>query len=615
MWPRRKYTLRNQVTKKENTRNPLKWFAMDLHLHTPASSDYQEPKAGYLDILRRAEARGLDIIGFADHNTAAGYRNMQEEIERLRWLRSLKRMLPEEEQRLKEYERLLAKILVLPGFEFTATFGFHIMGMFAPDKPIREIEHILLDLNVPANQLELGSVTVGASADVLTAYRAIREAGGLVIAAHANSSSGVAMRGFKFGGQTKIAYTQDPNLHALEITDLEKMGRFSTAGFFSGAKPEYPRRMHCIQGSDAHRLDNDPRHRNNLGVGGRVTEVLLPEATFAALKDLFEGNDFARTRPRQAKQQAKVTEFDFVRSAREEGNNIVQQFQESLRGANLQTAIADICAFANTNGGTLFVGLSEDSRRPVIGVRNAQQTIRQLQQEISKRISPELHCTVDEQRTVGKTIVRVIVPRGEERPYAIDDSKIYIRTEAETGLAVRDEIVRLIAKSEQPSAPEAKLAKPSRAKKQPRKQGRKTQPAIGAQARPKIEAPPPAENAPRTGVEVVSMEERAGVPYYVVRDLRNGMLVNNVTEKSARKLWHYAIQEFAALPKEPAQLSADWRGDFGMLKHYSQHKQTRYDFVQRVNGGLRYYFGVTEDGVHGDWRQFVAGEEVPANGS
>lgn len=603
------------MTKKDNTRSPMKWFAMDLHLHTPASSDYQEPSASYLDILRRAEARGLDIIGFADHNTAAGYRHMQEEIERLGWLRSLKRILPEEEQRLKEYERLLAKILVLPGFEFTATFGFHIMGLFAPDKPIREIEHILLDLNIPAAQLELGSVTVGASADVLTAYRAIREAGGLAIAAHANSSSGVAMRGFNFGGQTKIAYTQDANLHALEITDLEKRGRFSTAGFFSGAKPEYPRRMHCIQGSDAHRLDNDPHHRNNLGVGGRVTEVLLPEASFAALKDLFEGNDFARTRPRQAKQQAKVAEFDFVRSAREEGNNIVQQFQESLRGANLQQAIADICAFANTNGGTLFVGLSEDTRRPVVGVRNPQQTIRLLQQEISKRISPELHCTVDAQQTAGKTIVRVIVPRGEERPYAIEDSKIYIRAEGETGLAVRDEIVRLIAKAEPFEAPEPKATQARRAKKQPRKAGRKAPATVPAAGRPKIEAPPPAQNAPHTGVEVVSVEERAGVPYYVVRDLRNGMLVNNVTEKSARKLWHYAIQEFAALPKELAQHRVDWRGDFGLLKQYSQHKQTRYDFVQRVNGGLRYYFGVTEDGVHGGWRQFVSGEDNSTNGT
>lgn len=586
----------------------MQWLSMDLHLHTPASSDYQDPGTSYLDILRRAEVRGLNIIGFADHNTVAGYRKMLDEIEQLRLLRSLKRILPEEEQRLKEYERLRAKVLVLPGFEFTATFGFHVMGFFAPEKPIREIEHILLDLNVPAIQLEQGSVTVGASADVLTAYQAIREAGGLVIAAHANSSSGVAMRGFNFGGQTKIAYTQDPNLHALEVTDLDKRGRYSTAAFFSGIKPEYPRHMHCIQGSDAHRLDDDPRRHNNLGIGGRVTELLLPEASFESLKTLFESNDFARTRPRQARRQTQEAEFDFVTSAREQGSNIVQEFHESMspRGGNLYNIIADICAFANTNGGTLFIGLDADPKRALIGVKNPNQAIKQIEQEISKRISPALRCSVDTQQSSGKTVLRVLVPHGDDRPYAVDDNKIYIRSEAETGLAVRDEIVRLasaLPKSVEPEAP-----RPQRDGKDGRRGHKgKQQPAAAKAQRP--EAPPKVESAPRTGVEVVSREQRDGVAYYTVRDLRNGMVVNNVTEKSARKLWHYAITEFAQLPHDGNQLRADWRGDFGMLKQYSQHKQTRFDFVQRVDGGIRYYFGVTEDGVHGDWRQFVAGEE------
>jgi len=594
---------------------------MDLHLHTPASSDYQEPGIGYLDILRRAEQRGLDIIGFADHNTASGYRRMEEEIEQLRMLRTLKRILPEEEERLKEYERLRAKILVLPGFEFTATFGFHVLGLFDPKKPLREIEHILLDLNVPSNQLEAGSVTVGASADVLTAYQAIYEAGGIVIAAHANSTNGVAMRGFNFGGQTKIAYTQDPHLHALEVTDLDKRGRYSTAAFFSGIKPEYPRRMHCIQGSDAHRLDNDPKRHNNLGIGGRVTEVSLPALTFEALKALFESNDFARTRPAQSKKQAEGADFDFVSSAREQGSNIVQEFHESMSGRNnLNSLIADVCAFANTNGGTLFVGLRAEPK-PVVGVRNPNQAIRQLEQEIGKRISPPLVCNVDSLQSEGKSVLRVIVPRGDDQPYAVDDNQIYIRAEAETGLAVRDEIVRLVTGV----APHAEpAAKPGKERRNGRRGGGQAASAQAAgrskpqaAAQPAAEAAKPelptrAEHAPRTGVEVVSDEQRNGVVYYVVRDLRNNMVVNNVTEKSARKLWHYAITEYAGLPKDSAQLKAEWRGDFGMLKHYTQRQQERYDFVQRVDGGLRFYFGVTEEGVHGDWRQFVA-EETQEN--
>ncbi len=411
---------------RKQTRGRMQWQTMDLHLHTPASSDYQQPEVRYLDLLLQAEKRQLDIIAFTDHNTVAGFRQMQEEIEQLNLLESLNRLLPEEQVRLTEYRRLLDKILVLPGFEFTATFGFHILGIFPADKQVREIEHILLDLNIPSDQLDEGSATVGATTDVLSAYHRINAAGGMVIAAHANSTNGVAMRGFAFGGQTKIAYTQDPTLHALEVTDLEAKGRRSTAAFFSGTKPEYPRRMHCIQGSDAHRLTLDSSRKKNLGVGDRSTDVLLSEVSFQALMELFESNDFARTRPHRMKEDPA---FDFIRAARDEGANIVQDFHESMtvRGGRLYTIIADICAFANTNGGALYIGLSGDPRKPVAGLTSPDLAKEQLEKEISNRISPHLPCTVDVHETGGKKVIRTLVPRGQDPPYVVDDYKIYVR--------------------------------------------------------------------------------------------------------------------------------------------------------------------------------------------
>lgn len=137
----------------------------------------------------------------------------------------------DEKRRLEEYRRLLSKILVLPGFEFTATFGFHILGIFPSETPVNFLEHLLLTLNVPADKLDEGSSTVGSTSDVLRAYQVINQAGGLVIAAHANSNNGVVMRGLDFGGQTRIAYTQDANLHALEVTDLENEGTTQHAAF------------------------------------------------------------------------------------------------------------------------------------------------------------------------------------------------------------------------------------------------------------------------------------------------------------------------------------------------------------------------------------------------
>lgn len=577
---------------KKHNRNATQWCTIDLHIHTPASSDYQQPEVSYLDLLQRAEARGLEIISFTDHNTIAGYRKLMEEIQQLELLEKLNRLLPNEKSRLSEYRRLLDKILLLPGFEFTATFGFHILALFAPEKSTREIEYLLLALRIPTEQLDEGSATVGATLDVITAYRMIQEAGGLVIAAHANSSNGVAMRGFPLGGQTKIAYTQDENLHALEVTDLEQKGRLTTAAFFNGTKPEYPRRMHCIQGSDSHRLVADPQRKKNLGVGDRATDVLIPEISFEALMDLFKSNDFARTRPRRHKEEPV---YDFIHTAQEEGANIVQDFHESMavRGGKRYSIIANVCAFANTNGGTLYIGLSGDPKKPVTGVQDVESSKTMLEKEISHRITPPLQCQIDVHETDNKKILRVLVPRGSDPPYALDDNKIYIRSEAETNLAVRDEIVGLVLRGVQKSE-EFK---------------ERSETVLIETADTVVETRPVEEDlSPRTGVEVVSMDERNGSRSYTMRDLRNGNVVKNVTRTSARKLWHYAITQFSSLPDDLSQLNINWQGDYGLLSSRKQGNTVRYDLIQKVPTGYRFYFGVTDDGIHGPWKQ-VVGEE------
>lgn len=574
----------------------MQWYRIDLHLHTPGSADYQEPGVTYLDILHQAEQRGLDIIAFTDHNTVAGYRAMIEEIEQLEYLEKLGRIRPDEQQTLAEYRRLLDRILVLPGFEFTATFGFHILGIFSPQTTVRQLEHILLSLQIPPAALDQGSSIVGASSDVLTAYRTIATAGGIVIAAHANSSHGVAMRGFDFGGQTKIAYTQDEHLHALEVTDLDRKDRRSTARFFDGTKPEYPRRMRCIQGSDAHRILADPRNPKNLGIGDRITEVLLPERTFEALRDVFLGNDFARTR---IYHPSSVAPYDPVQAAREEGASIVQSFHDGMtrRGGRLYAIIADVCAMANTNGGTIYVGVSAKPKEPPTGVPNAKEGIETLHEEIEHKLTPPIDVNIDILETQGKQVIRLQVPRGSDPPYALDDNKIYVRDEAETNLAVRDEIVQLVmqnlelrnalATSAPPASTDTEASAPS----------------------PLAQEPAQSEgiDAPRTGVEIIATEERKGVKYHVMRDLRNGNVVKNVTRSSARRLWHYAIIEKESHPVKPHEV--EWHGDIGLWKRYQRGGTVRYDLVQRDNGELRVYYGVTDDGLHGPWQRFASEEE------
>ena len=558
----------------------LQWRRVDLHIHTSASACYAEPNFTYLDILRKAEEKGLDIISITDHNTVAGCAAMAKEIEELMLLERLNRLRAKEKGRLEEYRRLGDKILVLPGFEFTATLGFHILGIFSERTAIRELEYILLDLNIPPDKLDAGSTEVGATTDVLTAYRIIDEAGGLVIAAHANSSHGVAMQGLGFGGQTKIAYTQDSHLHALEVTDLEKKGRRTTVSFYSGSKPEYPRRMHCIQSSDAHRLNRDPNDKNALGVGDRVTEVLLPEVSFEALKEVFLGDDFARTRPyRPAK-----APFDHVRAAREQGASIVQSFHESVtkRGGRLHAVVCDVAAFANANGGVIYVGARADPKVPPVGINNPDEAIGILKTEIQRKVTPPLDVTIDSLESEGKRVIRLVVPKGSDVPYAVDGSKIYVRSESETSLALRDEIVQLVQRLAPPQ-PEAVEMEPSE-----------------EEAVPRIEPP-------RTGVEIIDTVERKGTLYHTVKDLRNGNVVQNVTRSSARKLWRYAITQREQTPVKSDKIT--WYGDIGFWKTYKRGGKVRYNLAQLdLESKIHIYYGVTEEGFHGEWRRFLEGE-------
>jgi len=581
---------------KQDKNTGLTWYTMDLHLHTPASGDYLQPEIGYLDILQQAAMKGLDIIAFTDHNTVAGYRRMQEEIDQLKLLQQLNRLLPEEDTRLSEYQKLLKRMLVLPGFEFTATFGFHILAIFSEDKPLRDIEHLLLELNIPSDQLDEGSVTVGASVDVLTAYKAIHEAGGMAIAAHANSNNGVAMRRFPFGGQTKIAYTQNPNLIAMEVTDLAKKGRHATASFFSGNKPEYPRRMHCIQGSDAHLLKKNSTFATKLGVGDRTTDVRLSEKSYKALKDLFESNNFSRTRPHQLSSQPA---YDFIRDAREEGATYMQDFHENInvRGGNFYDVIADICAFANSNGGTLYLGLSAQQGKSFDGIPRPNKGIEKLQSEIDKRISPELACKFEVQETQGKKVIQVMIPKGDDPPYAVDDNKIYLRSETETGMAVRDEIVEMVlqGKKKQQGGNAAAHAEPLPIFSSKDVEDTKTNDEVDSNE----QAPP------RTGVEIVSVANRGGENYFTVRDLRNGSMVKNVTLKSSRKLWHYAISQYSKLPEKIEKMDISWQGDLGLVGQKKRGNYNSYDLILRTSDGYRHYYGVTDDGIHDSWEGLI----------
>ena len=83
--------------------------------------------------------------------------------------------------------------------------------------------------------------------------------------------------------------------------------------------------------------------------------------------------------------------------------------------------VGDICkeviAFANTKGGTLYIGVSNDGS--VVGVKNADQVILQMNNMIRDSIKPDVTMFGGDeaQHISDKDIIAVTIQKGTDRPY------------------------------------------------------------------------------------------------------------------------------------------------------------------------------------------------------
>ncbi|MBW7882911.1 MAG: ATP-binding protein [Caldilineaceae bacterium] len=386
--------------------------------------------------------------------------------------------------------------------------------------------------------------------------------------------------------------------------------------------------MHCIQGSDAHRLTADPKNPKRLGIGDRATEFLLDEPTFDALAAVLRSKQFDRVRPARPADRP----FDPLDVVRKEGASLVQSFHESVaqRGGKVAAILADICAFANTAGGAVYVG-TRAGKVKIKGLVAPGQVEQQIRAGLDERITPPLTIKIDTLQSQNAKVLRIQVPKGGDAPYALDDYKFYVRDETGTNLAVRDEIVALIKDSlgfEQEAEEQAPEQAPTRSRQngRGRARGKGSQPAAQPSGTAKAqtdgkaageEAPLagdtptlPADDTtfylPQIGVEIVESEERNGHQYYTIRDLRNGNIIKNVTRKGARKLWSYAIQQYEDHPVQAAKVQ--WEGNVALVAAEKRAGKQRYDLALREGDKVRVFYGVTEDGMEGEWARFIQDE-------
>lgn len=108
-----------------------------------------------------------------------------------------------------------------------------------------------------------------------------------------------------------------------------------------------------------------------------------------------------------------------------------------------------IVAFANTDGGTLYIGIEDNGN--VIGVENTDDCMLRVSNTIRDSIKPDVRLFIDISvvDTENKNVVKISVQRGTNRPYYIAQKGIrpegvYLRTGASTIPATETAILNMI---------------------------------------------------------------------------------------------------------------------------------------------------------------------------
>jgi len=112
--------------------------------------------------------------------------------------------------------------------------------------------------------------------------------------------------------------------------------------------------------------------------------------------------------------------------------------EEKVHSDNLA---AEIVAFANTEGGNLIVGVSDEGE--IIGVTNLDKEMQRIDNICANNCEPTVYATIEKLVIDDKKILIVKIPKGTQRPYRTNRGIHYIRTASGKRIASPGEL-RLI---------------------------------------------------------------------------------------------------------------------------------------------------------------------------
>jgi len=128
-----------------------------------------------------------------------------------------------------------------------------------------------------------------------------------------------------------------------------------------------------------------------------------------------------------------------VKTQLKAGEGIDTQFASGID--DLDCIAKTVCAFLNTNGGSIFCGVDDQGK--LIGVDVNRQQLKDIHSYLLNVITPKALFTVNCDDENGKSLLTIEVPAGKDRPYLFSD-RVYIRQKSQTRIADSDTLRNLI---------------------------------------------------------------------------------------------------------------------------------------------------------------------------
>lgn len=407
------------------------FIAVDLHVHTPASKCYclddgYDTEEGYIKLLKTYREKEIKVIAITDHNTIEGYRNITNIIEKARsrvavWtelneIDEVKERIEKEKEKIE----LFSYFTILPGVEFEAYPGIHLLFIFNPDMDITMIEEFIIDNGYPKETQgneEVEVSTVSAIDIVKKAY----ELGAITIAAHVDSDKGALKNLPK--GLSRAQFLKCKELMGIQVVGLSTIEHIKELY----SKKEYKREKlpAFVRCSDY--------HGNNDDVDKCITYMKLSSLSFDGIREAMSNSieclSFSKN-PKNSEIINKLIEDINTYTFEKLSEKYFEEIKETM------------CAILNSGQGTILIGVKNKS---ISGIKKRKEEC----DEIIKALINEF----DEFRAFfrykidyydfGNHIVSVLKLHSISNHIYSIDSKVYIEENKKNVIASPNQLAKL----------------------------------------------------------------------------------------------------------------------------------------------------------------------------